>query len=154
MYNNDTDLIQAEIKSHIDQIKKRDKKTKAMAGDEYSAVSGGGRLKLKSSKVKDGRVDKGHKKSKKKASNQASEGRATSTDAEGRRSDQEKEVEGMHDADRPSDSKKSGDAESDAAEKRVVYKTEAERKYEEQRKKRVRSSVILCEEAETHKICS
>ena len=54
-----------------------------MPGDEYSAISGGGKLKLKGSKVKDGRIDK-TKKKKKKADSEGptAETRAKSTEAE------------------------------------------------------------------------
>jgi protein FAM32A len=101
-----------------------------MPGDEYSAISGGGKLKLKGSKVKDGRVDK-TKKKKKKLESEGPETRAKSTEAE-----TEKE-EGLERQPDTIDNKKLDDELSDSGEKRVVFKTEAERKHEEQRKKRV-----------------
>lgn len=86
-------------------------------GDEYSAVGGGGKLKLKG--VKDGRVEKKKKKKKEKegevaaqAEREASAGAAAAHDHELRE-------------------------EEDEAGYRPVGKTEAERKYEEARRKRV-----------------
>ena len=103
-----------------------------MPGDEYSAISGGGKLKLKGSKVKDGRVDKTKKKKKKAESEGATaETRAKSAEAE---AEKEEARDRLSDA---IDSKKLDDELSDSGEKRVVFKTEAERKHEEQRKKRV-----------------
>lgn len=103
-----------------------------MPGDEYSAISGAGKLKLKGSKVKDGRIDKTKKKKKKAESEGAiTDTRATSTEAEPER------VESLERLSDPVDSKKLDDELSDSGEKRVVFKTEAERKHEEQRKKRV-----------------
>ncbi|KAI7973612.1 hypothetical protein EIK77_004218 [Talaromyces pinophilus] len=103
-----------------------------MPGDEYSAISGGGKLKLKGSKVKDGRIDKTKKKKKKAESEgDSAETRAKSTEAE-----PEKE-EALERQSNTIDSKKLDDELSDSGEKRVVFKTEAERKHEEQRKKRV-----------------
>lgn len=103
-----------------------------MPGDEYSAISGGGKLKLKGSKVKDGRVDKTKKKKKKLESEGATapETRAKSTEAE---------TEKVEALERQPDTidKKLDDELSDSGEKRAVFKTEAERKHEEQRKKRV-----------------
>lgn len=104
-----------------------------MPGDEYSAISGAGKLKLKGSKVKDGRIDKTKKKKKKKAESEGAitDTRARSTEAEPER------VESLERHSDPVDSKKLDDELSDSGEKRVVFKTEAERKHEEQRKKRV-----------------
>lgn len=108
-----------------------------MPSNEYSAVGGGGRLKLKGSKVKDGRVDKPRKK-KKHPEQQPPE---KSTEAE-KEQEQEREQrasselileKNASDGDNNRNSEKDDDSDG----KRVVYKTEAERKYEEQRKKRV-----------------
>lgn len=102
-----------------------------MPGDEYSAISGGGKLKLKGSKVKDGRIDK-TKKKKKKADSEGptAETRAKSTEAEPEKQEAlERQLETV-------DNKLDAEL-SDSGEKRVVFKTEAERKHEEQRKKRV-----------------
>lgn len=103
-----------------------------MPGDEYSAISGGGKLKLKGSKVKDGRIDKTKKKKKKAESEGATaEARAKSTEAG---TEKEEALERQSDT---IDSKKLSDELPDSGEKSVVFKTEAERKHEEQRKKRV-----------------
>lgn len=99
-----------------------------MPGDEYSAISGGGKLKLKGSKVKDGRIDKTKKKKKKAESEGAT--------AETRAKSAEAEPEKQEARERQSDNKLDDEL-SDSGEKRVVFKTEAERKHEEQRKKRV-----------------
>lgn len=96
-----------------------------MPSDEYAAISGGGKLKLKGSKVKDGRIDK-TKKKKKKAE---PEGATATTGKEA----EEEALDGPNDA----IDKKLDEELSDSGEKRVVFKTEAERKHEEQRKKRV-----------------
>ncbi|EEA25646.1 conserved hypothetical protein [Talaromyces marneffei ATCC 18224] len=95
-----------------------------MPSDEYAAISGGGKLKLKGSKVKDGRIDK-TKKKKKKAE---PEGATATTGKEA----EEEALDGPNDA----IDKKLDEELSDSGEKRVVFKTEAERKHEEQRKKR------------------
>ncbi|GAM42880.1 hypothetical protein TCE0_044r17248 [Talaromyces pinophilus] len=116
-----------------------------MPGDEYSAISGGGKLKLKGSKVKDGRIDKTKKKKKKAESEgDSAETRAKSTEAE-----PEKE-EALERQSNTIDSKKLDDELSDSGEKRVVFKTEAERKHEEQRKKRLNDR-LRREGVKTHK---
>lgn len=111
-----------------------------MPGDEYSAISGGGKLKLKGSKVKDGRVDKTKRKKKKAEPERAvtPETRAKSTEAE-----TEEAVERV-------DSKKLDGELSDSGEKTIVFKTEAERKHEEQRKKRLNER-LRREGVKTHK---
>ncbi|OKL64430.1 hypothetical protein UA08_00854 [Talaromyces atroroseus] len=124
-----------------------------MAGNEYSAVGGGGKLKLKGSKVKDGRVDKPKKKKKTTSQNlqqqekvlegegEEKEGSQTAKPAENEllltknNSAAHGEVDGH-------------DEESDS--KRVVYKTEAERKHEEQRRKRLNER-LRREGVKTHK---
>jgi protein FAM32A len=98
-------------------------------GDEYTA-GGGGKLKLKGSKVSDGRVDKKKKKSKKSKSDK--EGEVGSAPPEARHPDEDGRSEEPHPDDRTPD---------DAG--ATVGKTEAERKYEEARKKRVRISFCL-----------
>ena len=109
--------------------------------DEYSAVGGSGKLKLKGSKVKDGRVDKKKKKKDKdkdqegssvpgslveehpdKRASPAAE-RIDSDDRERGRSGQQEEEE---------------EEEEDNGSNGVRMKTEAERRYEEQKRKRVR----------------
>ena len=97
---------------------------------EYSTASGGGgRLKLKGSKVQDGRVEKKRKKKK------------VRKDDDGNEENKEKELdvaqkelgrEGSNDRERSS----RGGSESTPV---VVGKTEAERRYEEARRKRVSS---------------
>ena len=106
-----------------------------MPGDEYSAVGGGGKLKLKGFKVKDGRVDK-PKAKKKKASQkdeqpQQQQQQRLPEEEEGRGSKTEN-LEEEEDALRLD---KKNPHEDDT--NRVVYKTDAERKHEEQRRKRV-----------------
>ncbi|RAO66127.1 uncharacterized protein BHQ10_002139 [Talaromyces amestolkiae] len=115
-----------------------------MPGDEYSAISGGGKLKLKGSKVKDGRVDKTKKKKKKTDQDGATaETRAKSTEAE-----PEKQEASERHFDTVDD--KLDDELSESGEKRVVFKTEAERKHEEQRKKRLNDR-LRREGVKTHK---
>ncbi|KEY76792.1 hypothetical protein BA78_8708 [Aspergillus fumigatus] len=88
-------------------------------GDEYTA-GGGGKLKLKGSKVSDGRVEKKKKKSKKSKSDK--EGEDGSAPPEARHPGEDGRSEDHH------ISTDNGGA--------TVGKTEAERKYEEARKKR------------------
>jgi protein FAM32A len=84
-----------------------------MAPDEYS-TGGGGKLKLKGSKVSDGRVEKKKKKSVKKAEK-----------AEKAEQDQPRE-------------EPDAETKSPAEDTEGTAKTEAEKKYEEIRRKRVR----------------
>ncbi|KAL1969466.1 hypothetical protein VTN77DRAFT_8904 [Rasamsonia byssochlamydoides] len=113
-------------------------------GDEYSAVGGGGKLKLKGSKVKDGRVEKKKKKKEKITSSSSSldhreggegidDANATAVRHHGDEHD--------HECDRPS---------SREPEETVIYKTEAERRYEEQRRKRLNER-LKREGVKTHK---
>jgi protein FAM32A len=98
-----------------------------MAPDEYS-TGGGGRLKLKGSKVSDGRVEK---KKKKKGVKKEKEKSEAETEAGA-----EKEVEKVQSR---SQSREPGEGGDDGREQREgsAAKTEAERKYEEVRRKRV-----------------
>ncbi|RHZ59601.1 DUF1754 domain-containing protein [Aspergillus thermomutatus] len=106
-------------------------------GDEYTA-GGGGKLKLKGSKVSDGRVEKKKKKSKKSKSDK--EGEADTAPPEARHPDEDGGSEDHHrDRHTPPD---------DAG--AVVGKTEAERKYEEARKKRLLDR-LKREGVKTHK---
>jgi protein FAM32A len=113
-----------------------------MAGDEYSV--GGGKLKLKGSKVSKGRIEKKKKKSSKKEEGSATPSGAPSGDAT------QKTAVGESDSHRDStptesrvEKRDSDDADGDKAERRFeVGKTETERKYEEIRRKRVRSSFL------------
>jgi protein FAM32A len=106
-----------------------------MAGDEYSAVGGGGKLKLKGSKVKDGRVEK-KKKRKEKGKEKDISDDSRARDDSTAKDDPARNEEGPEASRRHGDSADTGDQEH-GKEGRVIYKTEAERKYEEQRKKRV-----------------
>ncbi|KAF7162008.1 hypothetical protein CNMCM5623_007379 [Aspergillus felis] len=105
-------------------------------GDEYAA-GGGGKLKLKGSKVSDGRVEKKKKKSKKSKSDK--EGEAGSAPPEARHPDEDRRSE-----DHQPDPHTPGDADA------TVGKTEAERKYEEARKKRLLER-LKREGVKTHK---
>ncbi|KAE8153855.1 hypothetical protein BDV25DRAFT_148554 [Aspergillus avenaceus] len=99
-----------------------------MPGDEYSI--GGGKLKLKGSKVSDGRIEKKKKKKSKK------EDKHESLDAENRPSeDVNKEVS--------RDGGVGGNSNDEG-------KTEAERKYEEMRRKRLQER-LKREGVKTHK---
>jgi protein FAM32A len=104
-----------------------------MAGDEYStAGGGGGKLKLKGSKVKDSRVDKKHKKKKQ-----------PKDDKDSVTGGAEKAKESQDDNHQIARTKTPDQLEPESEEKRVVYKTEAERRYEEQRKKKVLSLINI-----------
>lgn len=97
-------------------------------GHEYSAVGGGGKLKLKGSKVKDGRIEKKKKKKEKSESSAAAAAAAAAANEDAtavRRHYEDGEREGGGDEGRQSEGE------------RVIYQTEAERRYEEQKKKRV-----------------
>lgn len=112
-------------------------------GDEYSA-GGGGKLKLKGSKVSDGRIEKKKAKKAKKKEQAAITGggtnEATSSYDDGRREEVEKGRSGDGDGE---DSTPIGDDSARIEESRredkslVVGKTETERQYEETRRKRV-----------------
>ncbi|KAF4267184.1 hypothetical protein KXW98_005851 [Aspergillus fumigatus] len=102
-------------------------------GDEYTA-GGGGKLKLKGSKVSDGRVEKKKKKSKKSKSDK--EGEDGSAPPEARHPGEDGRSEDHH------ISTDNGGA--------TVGKTEAERKYEEARKKRLLER-LKREGVKTHK---
>src|SRR5690242_14389676 len=105
-------------------------------GDEYA--SGGGKLRLKGTKVKDGRVDKKAKKKKKQKDDKPSEERDGSM---------EKTSEQIGSEDRGTEDDEGGNGREDG---RMVGKTETERRYAEIRKKRVcaiaasRVGFILC----------
>ncbi|KAJ5561636.1 hypothetical protein N7535_003903 [Penicillium sp. DV-2018c] len=123
-----------------------------MAGDEYSI--GGGKLKLKGSKVSSGRVEKKKKKSKKKE-----EGTQTQTETQGKEStpmtmtktpDEERERERERDRDgEPSEITVRVRSGSES-ESHMPAKTEAERKAEEIRRKRMHER-LQREGIKTHK---
>ena len=115
-------------------------------GDEYHV--GGGRLKLKGSKVTDGRIEKKKKKkSKEKKAAEAGDqdqGQNTSGAEREPEYDSERKNEGEESAlarreGEGSDAQREGDSGGE-----MVGKTEAERKYEEQRKKRVCLFLFTC----------
>ncbi|KAF3397975.1 Uncharacterized protein F1880_006353 [Penicillium rolfsii] len=96
-----------------------------MAPDEYS-TGGGGKLKLKGSKVSDGRVDKKKKKKAKKE-------KEKENDAE--QSQRQESGEANADAERAVSHE--GDEDVGSRSGSSAAKTEAERKYEEIRRKRL-----------------
>lgn len=102
-----------------------------MAPDEYS-TGGGGRLKLKGSKVSDGRVEK---KKKKKVKKEEKKETGEGEDETG------KETETVLSRDQSREPGEPGEGGDDGREQREregsAAKTEAERKYEEVRRKRV-----------------
>lgn len=113
--------------------------------NEYSTASGGGgRLKLKGSKVQDGRVEK--KRKKKKVKNETD----PNADADTKEVERGKEVDGARteregsDAPEIRESRSRGGSEGASASGVgvMVGKTEAERRYEEARRKRVSSYSI------------
>jgi protein FAM32A len=95
-----------------------------MAPDEYS-TGGGGKLKLKGSKVSDGRVDKKKKKKAKKEKDAAQ-----SEQAEQVQRPESGEADAEAEAEREASREREEEGGSSA-------KTEAEKKYEEVRRKRV-----------------
>ena len=109
-----------------------------MAPDEYS-TGGGGKLKLKGSKVADGRVEKKKKKKglKKKAEAEAAEAEA----GDDKKKSAEVDEDQHQDDERESRNKSRSPDERD--ERDFGPKTETERKYEEVRRKRV-CDVISC----------
>ncbi|KNG89638.1 hypothetical protein ANOM_002384 [Aspergillus nomiae NRRL 13137] len=115
-----------------------------MPADEYS-VGGGGKLKLKGSKVSDGRIEKKKKKAKK--SNPESGSKKESEDAPSASTSQAVDDKESP----PTSSLPPQDEESDAGVSAGASgKTEAERKYEEMRKKRLQER-LKREGVKTHK---
>ncbi|KAJ5135441.1 uncharacterized protein N7515_004719 [Penicillium bovifimosum] len=106
-----------------------------MAGDEYSV--GGGKLKLKGSKVSSGRVEKKKKKSSSKKKEEGLQS-TTGTPDEGQGSEREEKGEGERVR---SEERSEGD---------MPAKTEAERKAEEIRRKRMHER-LQREGIKTHK---
>lgn len=107
-------------------------------GDEYSA-GGGGKLKLKGSKVSDGRVEKKKVKKAKKKEQAASNEAASSSNDDGRRVEVEKEKGrggGGEDSTSTEDPARIEESRREDG-SLVVGKTETERQYEEIRRKRV-----------------
>ncbi|CAP92259.1 hypothetical protein E8E15_004693 [Penicillium rubens] len=107
-----------------------------MAGDEYSV--GGGKLKLKGSKVSGGRIEKKKKKSTKKKEGEATQSKSESTpDTERPQSEKDEGVTSGEDRER--------ERERDAP-----GKTEAEKRAEEIRRKRLHER-LQREGVKTHK---
>ncbi|PLB43491.1 DUF1754-domain-containing protein [Aspergillus steynii IBT 23096] len=113
-------------------------------GSEY-ASGGGGKLKLKGSKVSDGRVDKKKKKAKKREEEKKTE-EARGDDGHDK-NNEEGQVQGQG---KPDDevTASTGAAEEDGGV--VVGKTEAERKYEDAKKKRLQER-LKRDGVKTHK---
>ncbi|KAK1146517.1 hypothetical protein N8T08_002947 [Aspergillus melleus] len=124
-----------------------------MPPNEY-ASGGGGKLKLKGSKVSDGRVDKKKKKAKKREKQEEQEENATkgnsAGDDDGRDLNKNNDNEGpvRQSQGRSSDEEVNTTAEEDGGV--VVGKTEAERKYEDAKKKRLQER-LKREGVKTHK---
>ncbi|KAJ5883085.1 uncharacterized protein N7473_009971 [Penicillium subrubescens] len=98
-----------------------------MAPDEYS-TGGGGKLKLKGSKVSDGRVDKKKKKKAKKEKEKETD--AEQAEAEKSQRQESREADSAERA-------VSRERDEDGGSGSSAAKTEAERKYEEIRRKRL-----------------
>ncbi|RJE20541.1 hypothetical protein PHISCL_07134 [Aspergillus sclerotialis] len=124
-------------------------------GDEYRV--GGGKLKLKGSKVTDGRIEKKKKKKskEKKAAEEQDQDQSTSAERE-HESEQtpkhEGEESGLVRREGGEREGSDGQRERDSGDEGtvVVGKTEAERKYEEQRKRRLQDR-LKREGVKTHK---
>lgn len=99
--------------------------------DEYSAVIGPGKLRLKG--VQDGRVEKKKKKKKKKEGEEAGEGE----EARQRSMTRSEEPEAQEQREKSEGVDESGSARETSQEPVGYYKTEAERRYEEARRQRV-----------------
>jgi protein FAM32A len=105
-----------------------------MAPDEYS-TGGGGKLKLKGSKVSDGRVDKKKKKKAKKEKEKETD--AEQAEAEKSQRQESREADSAERA-------VSRERDEDGGSGSSAAKTEAERKYEEIRRKRVCLTFYFC----------
>ncbi|GLI71998.1 hypothetical protein PoHVEF18_000165 [Penicillium ochrochloron] len=101
-----------------------------MAPDEYS-TGGGGKLKLKGSKVSDGRVDKKKKKKAKKEKEKEKDAQQATAEQSQRQESREADTETG--AERAVSRERDEDVGSGSS----AAKTEAERKYEEIRRKRL-----------------
>ena len=104
-------------------------------GSEYTAAGGGGKLKLKGSKTAEGRIDKKKKKSKSKPkeSEEAQPRAANKSEVEEASVTREGESgDGLDER-----GNEDGEGEKTGTGTIQVGKTEAEKRYEEQRKKRV-----------------
>lgn len=125
-------------------------------GDEYAPLSGsgGGKLKLKGDKVSDGRIEK-KKKKKEQKKKAAAESSANTTEGERdttgednsltRQREKEKDGSGGE-----GEREEEGRKESAGAGEILVGKTEAEKRYEEQRRKRLQDR-LKREGVKTHK---
>ncbi|KAJ5729150.1 uncharacterized protein N7483_003658 [Penicillium malachiteum] len=101
-----------------------------MAPEDYS-TGGGGKLKLKGSKVSDGRVEKKKKKKSSKKKDLDAEAGAESRDSSTRAEDSESKCQATR------DDSLSADPDAGVPEAGPSGKTETEKKYEEMRKKRL-----------------
>jgi protein FAM32A len=105
-----------------------------MAGDEYSI--GGGKLKLKGSKVSGGRIEK----KKKKSSKKKEEDKPQNPEDKPQNADANAEQRLA----KTSDEQEESDRPEEERERDAPGKTETERKYEEIRRKRVCIQYIFC----------
>lgn len=113
--------------------------------DEYSAVVGPGKLKLKG--VQDGRIEKKKKKKKKKEGEEAGDGEEARQRSATRSEEPEREQQQQREKSAGAGSNdESGSARETSQEPVAYYKTEAERRYEEARRQRVClcSLVLFC----------
>ncbi|RAL17120.1 DUF1754 domain-containing protein [Aspergillus homomorphus CBS 101889] len=116
-----------------------------MPVNEYSTPGGGGKLKLKGSKVADGRVEKKKKKKQQKESKKASSDRDTEQQQQQEQPDETTTRESSR---VPPEEAERQDESSPGVES--AGKTEAERKHEEMRKKRLQER-LKREGVKTHK---
>ena len=116
-----------------------------MAPDEY-ATGGGGKLKLKGSKVSDGRVEKKKKKKNKTKQDGTTDptGNAPGESQPDRESEQLASQQ-QHEKPDPNkiDPRRSNSRDRDEDRGAMVAKTEAERRYEEMRRRRVSEDIRL-----------
>lgn len=113
----------------------------AMPSDDYKSAGGGGALKLKGAGAK----VKKHKKKKDKAEGGGSDlEKALSTGGAGASSSSKTSSK---DKRREEGSEEAGDDGSGSAQRPVAFKTEAERRFEEARRKKVCLSLVLRHEA-------
>lgn len=108
-----------------------------MPADEYSTPGGGGKLKLKGSKIADGRVEKKKKKKKQKEN----ETKKASPEADAEQQQQQQPDENETTTTTPRDTSRAPDEadhpEESSPDVGSAGKTEAERRHEEMRKRRV-----------------
>ncbi|PYH48379.1 DUF1754-domain-containing protein [Aspergillus saccharolyticus JOP 1030-1] len=123
-----------------------------MPADEYSTLGGGGKLKLKGSKVADGRVEK-KKKKKQKENKKASPGRDADQQqpqVQEQEQQQPDETTTTRDSSRAPDEAGRGEESSSSLDIGSAGKTEAERRHEEMKKRRLQER-LKREGVKTHK---